>query len=238
LKESQFPRLFKADAACGEIRHTSIFKLDAGIRDVGLLRQHGNTHRPNFADGGRHEAQNNVDIVNHEIENNVDVEASRRERGKPMDFKKLGLRCGLTGGRNDGVEPLDMADLKDSLVLPGCIDQRMSLFERGRHWLLDENIDALLQEFHANSGVIDGRNRETDGVDVAVQVPVVGKWGRLVQTGDLFRPRLLDIDHTGKMAQLGIQPRMLLPQMPDTYYCHLNHMLLATESVAIPRPQS
>src|SRR5207248_1470323 len=157
-------RLLETDTACREVGNASVFEFDSGIRDVRLLRQHGNADSTNFANRRGYQAENDVDVMNHEIENDVDVEASRSKCGKPMDLEKLRLRGGLTGCSNDGIEPLHMADLKGALVSAGRIDQRTGLFERRGHRLLDENIDAMLKEVHADSGMIDCRYSEADRV--------------------------------------------------------------------------
>src|SRR5205807_5241727 len=80
--------------------------------------------------------------------------------------------------------------------------------------------------------MIDCRDSETDRVNFAKQVVIVGEWRGLVKAGDLLRPRLLNVDHARKSTQFGIQPRMLLPEMSDTNNCYLHDYSTAT--IAMP----
>src|SRR5206468_216907 len=83
------------------------FKFDAGVCDIGLLRQHGNSDSSNLTHRSRNETEHDVDIVDHEIEHDVHVKTTRRERSKPMDLEKLRPSRGLPGCRNHRIESVN-----------------------------------------------------------------------------------------------------------------------------------
>ena len=116
MKEPQLPCFFETDTARREIRHTPVLKFHARIGNIGLVREHRNANGPNFADGRRHQTQNDVEVVNHQVEDDIDIETPGRERGEPVDFEKLRAGRKFARGCNGWVESLDMAYLQDALV--------------------------------------------------------------------------------------------------------------------------
>lgn len=223
LEEPQLSRFLETDTAGREIRYTSVFKLDPGVRDVGLLREHRNPDRSNFPNRCRHQAQNDVNVVNHEIENHVDVETARRKRGEPMDLEKLWLGGDLARGCYYRIESLDMANLQDPVVPGRSVDQRLGLFKGGRDRLLDKNVDAMFEKVRANASVIHCGNRQAHRVDLAEEFVVIRERGCLVEASNFFRTRLQYVDDTDQFSELGIKPRMLPPEMSHSNNCNFSH---------------
>src|SRR5207249_4350235 len=116
------PCFLETHPAGRKIGHAAIFKFDAGIGDIGLLRQHGNSDSTNLSDGNRNKTQHNIDIVDHEIEDHVHVQAARRKRGEPMDLEKLRPSCHLASCRHDWIESFDVAYLQHAVVAQGSVD--------------------------------------------------------------------------------------------------------------------
>src|SRR5688500_2575641 len=132
-----------------------------------------------------------------------------------MDLEKL-RGCGdLMSGYDYWIESFDVADLKDSSVFGGGIDKDPGFFNAERDRFFDQHVDAVFEEVLADSGVIDRGHRETDRVDLAEELGVVGK--RPPLGNDIHGRYKFDVGH------LLVDPRMVLAQMSDADYCDFGH---------------
>src|SRR5207237_7167963 len=88
-----------------------------------------------------------------------------------------------------------------------------------------EHINTVFEQVQGDSSMIYCGNRETDGVDFAENVAIVGMGGRPIQLRNLFRPRLENVDDTGHLnaLKLRVQPGVLFSQMSDPDDCNFGH---------------
>jgi hypothetical protein len=73
----------------------------------------------------------------------------------------------LTGGGNGGVEALQVADLHDATVLVGQFEDAVCLFEARCEGLFDQEIHPCGKEGCGSRGVMDGRDADRRGIEVA-----------------------------------------------------------------------
>ena len=68
--------------------------------------------------------------MNHQVEHDADVGRAAGVRREPVDFDESGFGQHFVEVAHDRVEPFDMADLKDAVVLPGQRDERLGIADR------------------------------------------------------------------------------------------------------------
>ena len=73
--------------------------------------------------GRFHEGQHHVQIVNHQVEHHADVRAARRVGRKAVRLDEARVGGHAFQVFEDGVEPLDVADLQDAMLLLRQLDQ-------------------------------------------------------------------------------------------------------------------
>src|SRR5207247_4283882 len=176
------------------------------------------------ADQSGNENEHDVDSVYHEIEHHVHVKTTRRERSKPMDLEKLRPSRGLAGCRNHRIESLNVADLQHAAVSPRPVDQLSSFFEIRSDWLLNENIDAVVEQINTNSAVIDSGNGQSRSIHFAQDFTIIRKRRGLVQRRNFLSAGPEYVDNTGKLHvwELGVEPRVILYDLRNTDAGDLN----------------
>src|SRR5438093_6565131 len=135
-----------------------------------------------------------------------------------MDLEKLRASRGLAGCRNHRIESLNMADLQHAAVSPRPVDQLSSFFEIRSDWLLNENIDAVVEQINTNSAVIDSGNGQSRSIHFAQDFTIIRKRRGLVQRCNFLGAGPEYVDNTGKLdvRKLGVEPRVLLSDIPNT----------------------
>ena len=116
-EHADFSHALGADAADGEICYAAIGETQARIGDIFALAQHGNAHAFDADDGRFDEREHDVEVVNHQIEHNADVHRAGRVGREAMAFNELGFGRGGLEKFENGIEPLDVADLQDEIFL-------------------------------------------------------------------------------------------------------------------------
>ena len=96
-----------------------------------------------------------------------------------------------------------MADLQDAAVGAGAADQVVGLGEIGGDRLLQEHVNALLEEEPGDLVVGAGRHRDADGIDEADQVAGVGDGPHAVALGDTGRARGVQVGDRDQAAAPG-----------------------------------
>ena len=120
---------FHADAAGSDIGDTTVLESDAGISNIGSLRQYGGSAGIDAFDFGIDQSQNDIDIMYHQIQHHTDVIRARVERRQAMRFDKKGFcfsRIQTTYGR---VEALQMTNLQNYVFLLSNCNQIISFLD-------------------------------------------------------------------------------------------------------------
>lgn len=147
---------FGADAADGEIRDAAVGETQAGIGDILALAQHGNAHALDADDGRFDEREHDVEVVNHQIQHDADVHGAGWVGREAMAFDELGFGRGGLEKFENGIEPLDVADLENEIFLEREFAEFGGLRGFASHWFLDEDVftggEELLGDFVMRGG--------------------------------------------------------------------------------------
>ena len=87
LKKAQLAHALGGDAAGGQVGDRAGGKLQARVRDVDLVGDHGNAQRMNRRHRRISQREQDIQIVNHHVVDHVDVQAARRKYAQPMYLK-------------------------------------------------------------------------------------------------------------------------------------------------------
>src|ERR1051326_184994 len=163
--------------------------------------------------------------MDHEIQNDVNIQASRRKCRQPMYLEKLWPRCRFACRSDDRIEAFHMTDLQYTIILDGGIDQGLGSFDRRGNWFFNEDVDAMLEQINADSGMVDCRNCQAHRIHFAKNVLVIGKCRSPVKACNFFRTRLENINHTNQfdIRDIRIKACMLPSQMSYTDDSCSNH---------------
>ena len=129
LEEAQLAHPLGADPAGGEVGDASGIKFHAHVGDIHLGRENGQADGANLLHWRIHEGEHDVEVVDHEVEHHVHVERARGEDAQPMHFEKHGLSDERHGGAHRRIEPLQLADLRDALLLLSNADEFVGFFQ-------------------------------------------------------------------------------------------------------------
>jgi hypothetical protein len=114
-EHANFPHPFRADAAGGKIGNAAVGKTQSRVGDVFARAQNGNAHGVHALDRRFDKRENHVEIVNHQIEHDADVRRARGIRRKAMALDELRLGRDAFNKFENGIEPLDVADLQNQI---------------------------------------------------------------------------------------------------------------------------
>jgi hypothetical protein len=120
---------------------------------------------------------------------------------------KRGWRTTPFEGDERGVEALEVADLQHPPAAHRQLDELLRLLERRGERLLDQHVDAALQEVARHRVVVLRRDGDARAVDAAEQLAVVGERLHAEGRRDLAGARLVDV---GDPDQLGAALRAVL----------------------------
>ncbi len=146
LEKTHLADAFRADAAGREVGDAARLKFDADVGDIDLRRKDRQPDRVEFADGRLNKPENHVEIVNHQIENYVHIERAWSKYTEPMNLKKQRPMHDGADGAHSRIEAFEMADLQNSVVAFGYLDEIVRLFECVGYWLFEQDIDACREE--------------------------------------------------------------------------------------------
>src|SRR4051812_34656249 len=113
--------------------------------------------------------------MNHEIKHDIDVEAARRKCREPVDLEELWLCRDLCCRHDDGIKSFDVSHLENSSVVVCRLDQFGCIRNCGGDRLFHQNVDPMRKQIDTDTRVVDSRNSETDRVDLAEKLAVVGQ---------------------------------------------------------------
>jgi hypothetical protein len=102
--------------------------------------------------------------MDHQIQDNINIRIAVSERTKTVTFNETGVPHDGLERLYRAVESLDMADLKDSIVAPGDLNQFVGLSRKLRNRFLYQDVHPALQELLGDGIVQQGRDRHADGV--------------------------------------------------------------------------
>jgi hypothetical protein len=92
------------------------------------------------------EGEHYVEVVDHEVQDDVDIERTRREDAEPMGLEEHGS-VEIGNERADSrVEALQVADLQNEVPGMSAVDEVVRFLERAGNGLLDEDMDAGVQQ--------------------------------------------------------------------------------------------
>lgn len=161
LKEAHFADAFCTNSAGSKVCDATGFELDAHIGNVDLRREDGQADGMEIADRRLDEAKYDIEIVDHEVENDIYIERAGSEDTEAMDLKKQRPMNDGADGEHGWIEALKMANLKNSAVGFGKLDESVGFAQCGGYRLFDEDIDTGTEQ--ATGDVAMKRRGHTDG---------------------------------------------------------------------------
>ena len=209
----------RADAAGGEVGDTAVGETQPRVGDVLALAQNGNAHGVHAYYRRFYKREHHVQIVDHQIQHHADVGAARGKRRQAMALDEL--RFGGDGLKKieNRIEPLDMADLQDAILLLREFAQFGGLLGAVGHRFFDQDVFALLQQ-QFGEFKMRGRGRDNiqrvgggsglgDGVENARIMfggDFAGGFGRRIVNAGEF--------NLSRRRQLGVDADVVLSERP------------------------
>ncbi len=149
-----------------------------------------------------------VDVVDRQVDDHPDLAHARREGADAgdLDGDDLVAVDGALDRLDRRVEALDMADHQHALIRLGRVDHRLSIGHRSRDRLLDQHMNAGVQQGHAQLGVIAVRRGDDGGVQPGGDEGLGGRHGgRPIGGGHALGRHGVRIKDGGQLhiAQLG-----------------------------------
>jgi hypothetical protein len=119
-------------------------------------------------DHGRfHEREHDIEIVNHQIKHDADVGRAGRVGREPVRFDEARFGRGGLEIFENGIEPLDVADLQDAIFLLRDLNQVRRPARFVGHRFFDEDVFALLQQRFGDFKMRDGRRDDVERVGIS-----------------------------------------------------------------------
>ena len=146
LKEAQLAHLLCAHTARRKVGHAARFELDAHIRNVHFVGKNRQPHPMQRAHRRVDQTQHDIQVVDHQVQHHVHVQRARAENAEPMRLEKHGVVQDRFGGRDRGIEALQMPGLQNAAVLGGNLDEAIGLLDAGRDRLLHQNVHVGRQQ--------------------------------------------------------------------------------------------
>ena len=137
-----------------------------------------------------------------------------------------------------GIEALQVTDLQD-LPVPGRgPDKTVGFLEGISDRLLHQNVDTFIQKLLSDLAVKRGRSRDTYGVHLAEELPVIGVAHRLQRQGDLFCTAWDLVRNSDELClrQGGIHASVMVAQRAHTYDSN-PHLVHRRQPFGPPRNQ-
>ena len=170
LEKSHLANALRRNAASRDVRDGATRKFKTGVRDIDFVCQHRNADRFHFCDRLFDEREQNIEIVNHQVVDHVDVEAARSENTEAMDFEKERAIENWLDGDHRGIEAFDVADLQDAREFLCGSEESIGFGQIARHRFFDKDIETEFHQAAACGSVVDSRDGDARGVDVAAQI--------------------------------------------------------------------
>ncbi len=146
LEDAELALALERHAAGGDVGDAAVGEAQARVGDVDVLREHRDADRLDALDAVVHQAQDQVEVVDHQVEDDVDVGAALGERREAVALDEARPGDDAGQGADRRVEALEVADLQDAPARVRRVDQRLPLRDRDGQRLLDEDVDALVEQ--------------------------------------------------------------------------------------------
>src|SRR6188472_263907 len=191
-----------AHPARGDVGDAARLEVDSGIGKIDPAAEHRRADGVHLAYRRVHEPDDHVDVVNHEIEDHVDLDTAvlPRRDAVALEIERLGDHLGkrAVGAR----EALDVPDLEHDLALLGEARERIRASHAFGDRLLDEHVDAGLDQVAGNRVMERGRHGDTRCIDLPENAAIVE--GRLCAElgSDRARPLFIGVDHGNQLGAL------------------------------------
>src|ERR1700722_5928726 len=167
LKESHLADALCRDAAGGDVCDGAARELQPRVRDVNFVGEHRNADRFYFGDRFFDERQQYVEIVNHQVVDHIDVETAWRKDAEAMNFEEQRAVEDWLDRDDRRIETFDVADLQDAREFFGGGEESVGFGHVARHRFFDEDVEAIFHQATTDRGVIDGRNGNAGGINLA-----------------------------------------------------------------------
>ena len=224
LHDIQLPLLLLRDAADQDMGHDPVLKGYLGIGDVLVVRMDAPPRRRNPGYGGRDQGKDDIDVVDHQVQDDPHIVDARGKRAYSFGLQIDGAVDRLGDIAHGAVEPLDMTDLKDQVLLRGKLQQLLGLIGTGRHRLLHQDMDARLHRRPGHIEMKAGRDDDRDRIRglPGDQLLHRGIGGDPKILAYQMRTLLVPIRNADQacIQKLRIHPCMMLSQMADANHAH------------------
>jgi hypothetical protein len=166
------------------------------------------------------EPEHDVEVVNHQIEHDINVERAGGELADAVYLEVDGVADVRPECDERRVEAFEVADLKERAAALGRLNHPVGLFERARDGLLDEDVDARLQQLAGDVGVRLGRRGEAHGVHPPGERAPVGRPDGLALGGDVAGRRFVEVADGDEVrlpfgGERGVDARVLAAKVAD-----------------------
>lgn len=202
LKDPHLTDALSGDAAGGDIGDTPVFKAESGVGDIFVPGNHAGTDGIDPLEGTPDETQNDINIVNHEIVNNTDVGTSGIEGSEPLGFNEQRLDVQIAHGPHGPVEPFDVPDLQDTILLFCLLNEGVGLLDCAADGFFNENMDPPLQSRQCHFVMGDGGHNDIQRIDLIQEFLVTRKWYRAQRTAPLLGQCSIDIISADELGLL------------------------------------
>ena len=105
--------------------------------------------------------------MDHKVKHHTDIGAATLEYTQPMGFYEHGFVNNIIEGDHGRIKPLQVADLHNTSFGFGHSDQFIGLVKGGRHGLLNQHIQIMVNTFQGNGKMMLGRHHNADSIDMA-----------------------------------------------------------------------
>src|SRR5438067_8149788 len=145
-EEAHLAHALLRDAAGGEVGDGAVGELEADVRDVDLVGEHGDADGADLDDLLAEEGEDEVEIVDHQVEEDVDVERASDEDAEALGLDVADVAQQRRHRGDGGVVALDVADLDDAAVFLGEVDEALGVVDGVGDRLLDHDVAAGLDQ--------------------------------------------------------------------------------------------
>ncbi len=188
-----------------------------------MPRYHRDTDRLDLIYRGPDQTLNDVQVVYHQVEHDADVSRAKAKGAQAMTLDEERLEVVPGDGLEAGIEPLDVAYRQLCPAPCSGSHKLLSLLHAEGHRLFHENGDTLLEKRQGHGMVMQGRHGNADRIGPVKQKIEIGGPFRCELPGHRPGVGRIYVHHTDQLGTFhgGIDPRMLLPEVPYPNDAHL-----------------
>ena len=152
--------------------------------------------------------------MDHEIQDDPDLGAARRKGCQALGGDIARVRHGLLEIGHDRVVMLDMSDLHDAVCLGRGAQNLGGLIEGDADGLLNQKMDAFLQQREGDRGMVIGRHDDADGVAAGRHLVERGEPVAVMLGANLCRPSVIRLKDAGEFSpgECGVDAGVVLAE--------------------------